>query len=1397
MTIASSAWASCRSRRGSALIIVLLFVILLTALIIAFLSRSMTALRVSSSSAGETKASILANSASDIILGDLRQEIIAGSTQGNPTAPTWPVFNPKSNLTMIPYQNGIPSPNTTIPNLIRRSVSPSNTGGTAPYNTYTSTLYTAASIPPARAATDATATGETAANYATVKVNSAAPSLNGRSVSAAKWNEPLLMSGTQLSSFIPPDWIIVTRAGAKSVGWSSGGTTGLNVATPTNSNYAVGRFAYAVYNEGGLLDMNVAGYPSNLSPALASNKSSLALADLTQIGLTQAQIDNIVGWRNYATAELSGTYGNFNPFTATAAGNWLTNFVLGNTNGYMQTTPAPSGVTTPPTDQAFVSRQQLIQLAQSLGINNNSLQYMGTFSRGLEQPSFSPDPNRPKVINSSIPPVSTNVNAYLGNNDAVNTDTSIASSSINPAFLGARVKTAFTRFNGTTAIVGEPLVKYKFALSRLAMIAYNATNASAAATFSTAADSDPIFDRFGLKRTNTSSPWVYNHGSNKILSLAQVATLRREPDFAELLKATIIAGSLAKGGPTLHNNQGNEQYVLDTTTDLQVLQIMANLIDQQDTDSYPTCIQLNAATTLSASVIVSGVEDLPYIYRFHGFTVVDKLPSPLLSKSTSTVTFPAIPAGTTVLGSTPNSTTYPSGAQQTGNWTIANNTSVNVSGCAPGSLTSPGDVTYMYIPAVWNPHDSNTTLNETPSLRPTKFRMYAVTEDPLGLTNPWEMALENQLTNNSVNISTILPETDPNNSANYFWPTSGGASAPQMYPIPTGGQGGTSPVNTTLTFSDNGGSLFREPTLLWNTNPTGINLSGANVTDANTGRTYFGMIVAQGPISTQFSVTSTPGRPGVDGPYVIQGPTSSGALWNLNYLPGAAGTSFGQLTFFLQYQDANNNWITYDAKYPDMHSQGPGTAVVNIADDPKGTYESPLSNPAVGPNNQIPFNDVVMDPRSARFGVGITSQLGNVPGGANIAYTLEPLANSTFFDSSTAGMKKMGNSLFTVVETDRPRVDPGDSIFYSNPCMTTDPGQNFQMRWFGGPEYRSGSATVTSPIDFNGLFSQNNPSIQSTILSQNGAALQHVYYEDADGVARRATGAYADTTLSGSTIGQPLATANTFNNNAVGTPTSQSQSRPMILNRPFRSVAEMSYAFSGTPWKNIDFFTPESGDSALLDTFCINDPPANNLVAGRVDLNTRNVGVIQALVAGSYVDEMNNLANPPADALPPLTSAEAGKVATALVNITADSTHAWRGPLQNIAGLVGRYVSSPGALSGTDYYTYTPPSPVSGQVTSATYAGLSAALDNTVYTNTSTPLIQRFREAAIRPLAATGQVRVWNLLLDVVAQTGHYPPTATSLDQFQVDGQRRLWIHVAIDRLTGQVLDKQVEVVAQ
>ena len=74
------------------------------------------------------------------------------------------------------------------------------------------------------------------------------------------------------------------------------------------------------------------------------------------------------------------------------------------------------------------------------------------------------------------------------------------------------------------------------------------------------------------------------------------------------------------------------------------------------------------------------------------------------------------------------------------------------------------------------------------------------------------------------------------------------------------------------------------------------------------------------------------------------------------------------------------------------------------------------------------------------------------------------------------------------------------------------------------------------------------------------------YYLDPDGVTRKADGAYH----SGSD-GLPLSPA--------------SAGRGIVLNRPFRSVGELGYAFRDLPFKSLDFFTVESADAGLLDVF--------------------------------------------------------------------------------------------------------------------------------------------------------------------------------------------------------------------
>src|SRR5437763_16605315 len=108
--------SSCR-QRGAALIIVLAFVVLLTGLVVAYLSRVTSDRPVAQSSVHQSKADQIAASGMDLVIGGLRQEI----TGPSPT-PT-PPYIPATAANMLPLRSGNPAgaPDP-IPNLVRRSV---------------------------------------------------------------------------------------------------------------------------------------------------------------------------------------------------------------------------------------------------------------------------------------------------------------------------------------------------------------------------------------------------------------------------------------------------------------------------------------------------------------------------------------------------------------------------------------------------------------------------------------------------------------------------------------------------------------------------------------------------------------------------------------------------------------------------------------------------------------------------------------------------------------------------------------------------------------------------------------------------------------------------------------------------------------------------------------------------------------------------------------------------------------------------------------------------------------------------------------------------------------------------------------------------------------------------
>src|SRR2546429_1671076 len=144
--------------KGAALIIVLALVVIATALGLAYLTRTTTDRQLAQSSYHDTSADLLARSALDITVSDLKQEIA--------THPTVTALN------IQPQRYG---DSVSIPNLIRRSFS---------------------GAPQSRAST----------------VSSGAASAGGRSITLARWNSHYLIPPPPVT-FTAPDWVLLTAQG--------------------------------------------------------------------------------------------------------------------------------------------------------------------------------------------------------------------------------------------------------------------------------------------------------------------------------------------------------------------------------------------------------------------------------------------------------------------------------------------------------------------------------------------------------------------------------------------------------------------------------------------------------------------------------------------------------------------------------------------------------------------------------------------------------------------------------------------------------------------------------------------------------------------------------------------------------------------------------------------------------------------------------------------------------------------------------------------------------------------------------------------------------------------------------------------------------------------------------
>ncbi|MEO8206984.1 MAG: hypothetical protein ABI615_12455, partial [Chthoniobacterales bacterium] len=280
------------------------------------------------------------------------------------------------------------------------------------------------------------------------------------------------------------------------------------------------------------------------------------------------------------------------------------------------------------------------------------------------------------------------------------------------------------------------------------------------------------------------------------------------------------------------------------------------------------------------------------------------------------------------------------------------------------------------------------------------------------------------------------------------------------------------------------------------------------------------------------------------------------------------------------------------------------------------------------------------------------------------------------------------------------------------------------LTWLSGPKLISIGSTTNAPsvavYNFGGI--------------ANYSSTGSFGYKDNDGFLRAAEGAYGSFT------------------------TATEATRPIVLGRPFYSVGELGYVFRDVPWKNLDMYTANSGDSGLLDIFTLHESPA--ITGDRINLNTYSL-VLSALLNPGYV----SLA---ADHVTPT------KTISSTIN-----------PAMNTNAVASVAVGLTNGLNAI-----LNPSDIVSKWTPLTVANPTA---NPV------GMSKMEREAVARAIATQDDQRTYNFMIDLIYQMGQTKTTSEGdadnapVYKFIATAERHVWIHVAIDRVTGQVVGKEIE----
>jgi hypothetical protein len=225
---------------------------------------------------------------------------------------------------------------------------------------------------------------------------------------------------------------------------------------------------------------------------------------------------------------------------------------------------------------------------------------------------------------------------------------------------------------------------------------------------------------------------------------------------------------------------------------------------------------------------------------------------------------------------------------------------------------------------------------------------------------------------------------------------------------------------------------------------------------------------------------------------------------------------------------------------------------------------------------------------------------------------------------------------------------------------------------------------------------------------------------------------------------------------------------PIVLNHAFSNPGDMGYGlrpeYATNRFQRLDFHTANP-NASILDFFTYNPVDHNYPRIGTVNLNTKHVPVLAAVLQSALKRDIDTATLP--NPFPVVSSSEATAAAQAIVNATNPAAGGTRATSR---ADIGRLTAAAAGAIST--------------------AGFAAGEET-----------EKVPEVIARALSEVGQTRTWNLMIDVVAQTGRYKPNAPDLsgNNFIVEGEKRCWLHVALGRdlRSGQVdvLGTQLEVV--